>query len=87
MITARQEQLVRLIRDLTAAQGYPPSLRELADHLGLRTPSTVYGMILSLKRKGYVGRVRYQPRTLSLTVKAQDYLRAKDLLTPAPGRR
>ncbi len=51
-LTASQEAVLRAIRTLTQANGYPPSVREIGEAVGMRSPATVHAHIESLKRKG-----------------------------------
>jgi len=51
-LTASQEVVLRAIRTLTQANGYPPSVREIGEAVGMRSPATVHAHIESLKRKG-----------------------------------
>jgi len=50
-LTASQEVVFRAIRTLTQANGYPPSVREIGEAVGMRSPATVHAHIESLKRK------------------------------------
>ena len=50
----RQREVLRLIVTLTAKQGYPPTLAELAEGMGLRNRMTVHQHVAALKKKGMV---------------------------------
>lgn len=52
--TKRQREVVDVIRRLTKQMGYPPTIRELADELGLRGPNAVKNHLNPLRRKGWV---------------------------------
>lgn len=54
-LTSRQREVVRLIRQHVERLGYPPSLRELADELGIN-PTAVAGHLASLERKQAIRR-------------------------------
>lgn len=54
-LTVRQREVLRLIRQHVERLGYPPSLRELAEELGIN-PTGVAGHLASLERKGAIRR-------------------------------
>src|SRR5690606_29410253 len=49
-------EILEVIRRESAKRGYPPSVREIGEALGLRSPSTVHGHLVRLARKGYIRR-------------------------------
>jgi repressor LexA len=51
-LTARQAEVLGAIRGLTAARGFPPSVRELMDALGIRSTNGVTDHLRALARKG-----------------------------------
>jgi repressor LexA len=53
-ITRRQREVLEAIRSWYRIHGAPPSMRELARLLGIKSPSTVHQHIRSLLRKGYL---------------------------------
>jgi Mn-dependent DtxR family transcriptional regulator len=65
-ITDRQVAYLRLIRDLQAKEGYPPTLDELADRMKVKTGS-VQSVLKSLQGKGLVSWKKGQYRTLVVT--------------------
>jgi len=60
----------RLILDFIVAQqgrrGYPPSVREIGEAVGLTSPSTVHSHLRSLQRQGYVRRDPTKPRAIEV---------------------
>jgi len=65
-LPARQAEALRLVRAFYDTHGVPPSVRVLAEQMGLRSSSTVYQHLMALERKGYLhavqrgtGRSRY----------------------------
>ncbi|WP_019926452.1 transcriptional repressor LexA [Nocardia sp. BMG111209] len=80
MLPPRQQRILGVIRDWVVRHGYPPSTRELADAVGLRSPSTVSKHLKALEDKGFLRRsdsvtrpidVRLFLRTAA-TTRAQD---------------
>ena len=65
-LTARQEQVLRFIREFTRANGYPPTVREIGSELDLSSPSTVHVHLGNLERLGYIRRDPSNPRALEL---------------------
>ena len=66
MLTVKQQAVLDVIRDHTAANGYPPTVREIGTVLGLASSSTVHSHIAALERAGYVERDPSKPRALKL---------------------
>ncbi len=65
-LTARQEQVLRFIREFTRANGYPPTVREIGSQLELSSPSTVHVHLGNLERLGFIRRDPTKPRALEL---------------------
>jgi repressor LexA len=65
-LTARQNEILSLIRDYQAKHGYPPSLRELASHFKVY-PNSIQDHLKALTRKGYLKREPNRSRGVSLT--------------------
>ena len=65
-LTARQEQVLRFIREFTRANGYPPTVREIGSELELSSPSTVHVHLGNLERLGLIRRDPSKPRALEL---------------------
>ena len=55
-LTARQRKVLRVIREWVDEHGYPPSVREIGDAVGLQSTSSVHHQLRSLERKGYLRR-------------------------------
>jgi repressor LexA len=65
-LSTRQEQVLRLIRDTVESRGYPPSVREIGDQLGLSSPSTVHSHLSALVKAGYLRRDPTKPRAIEV---------------------
>lgn len=61
-LTRRQSQVLEFVRDRVRATGFAPTLAEIGDHLGLRSPATVYKHVQHLVRKGYLRKFPHQGR-------------------------
>ena len=66
VLTWRQRKVLRVIRDSVQKRGYPPSLREIGDAVGLTSISSVGYQLSALERKGYLTRDGRRPRTTEL---------------------
>lgn len=65
-LTEKQARLLKFIRDYATHRGYPPSLREMADFMGVRALSTVHQHLATLQEKGLVGRAAERARNVSI---------------------
>lgn len=66
VLTSRQLRVLQVIRDSIRERGYPPSLREIAEGVGLSTTSSVSYQIGNLEKKGYLRRYGRRARTLEV---------------------
>jgi len=65
-LTARQKAVLEYISDSIHSRGYPPTLREIGNHLGIRSTNGVNDHLRALERKGYLTREDMKSRTLRL---------------------
>ena len=77
-LTRRQEEILRFIQGFG---GYPPSMREIGDAVGLTSTSAVSYQLSCLQDKGYLRRVPGRPRTVEVVLPGQPAARleAEDL--------
>lgn len=71
-LSRRQTEVLDLIRETTAARGYPPTVREIGEELGLRSPSTVHSHLSALERAGAISRDPSKPRAIAVLAQARD---------------
>jgi repressor LexA len=62
--TEKQQRILDVIRDFTAEMGYPPSVREIGERVGLSSSSTVQSHLKTLERHGLLRRDPTKPRAL-----------------------
>ena len=62
-LTDRQRDILSFIYDHVLARGYPPSVREIGEAVGLSSPSTVHAHLRSLQERGYLRTDPTKPRT------------------------
>jgi len=65
-LTHRQREILELIRTTVARRGYPPSVREIGDAVGLSSPSTVHSHLSTLAAEGYIRRDPSKPRAIEI---------------------
>jgi repressor LexA len=65
-LTKRQEQTLDFIRHSIEERGYPPTLREIGEHMGIRSTNGVNDHLRALERKGYLRREDMKSRALRL---------------------
>ena len=64
MLTERQQQVLDYIAKTVQERGYPPSVREIGEAVGLSSPSTVHSHLSSLVKLGYLKRDPAKPRAI-----------------------
>ncbi len=65
-LTVRQRRVLEFIRDQVERRGYPPSMREIGEAVGLTSPSSVAHQLKALERKGYLRRDPNLPRAIEV---------------------
>lgn len=63
-LSARQRQVLAAVRELSDRRGYPPTLREIGDAVGLSSASSVLAHVRSLEGRGHLARTPQRPRAL-----------------------
>ena len=66
MLTARQQEIWQFLVEYVDGHGYPPTVREIGDAVGLASPSTVHAHLANLERAGLLRRDPTKPRALEL---------------------
>ena len=66
MLTGRQREIWEFVVDYVGRRGYPPTVREIGDAVGLASPSTVHAHLANLERSGLLRRDPTKPRALEL---------------------
>ncbi|WP_297619883.1 transcriptional repressor LexA [Nocardia sp.] len=65
-LTVRQRKVLEVIRTSVSDRGYPPSIREIGDAVGLTSTSSVAHQLRALERKGYLRRDPNRPRAVDV---------------------
>ncbi len=67
-LTDRQKQIYQYIKRTVQEKGYPPSVREIGNAVGLQSSSTVHGHLAKLQDKGYIRRDPTKPRAIEIVM-------------------
>lgn len=65
-ISTRQQEILDYIRDTVTDRGYPPSVREIGEAVGLSSPSTVHSHLSTLEATGHLRRDPTKPRAIEV---------------------
>lgn len=77
-LTPRQRRVLEVIRDSVQRRGYPPSMREIGEAVGLTSTSSVSHQLATLQRKGYLRRDPHRPRAVEVRVPGEEAVRTDD---------
>jgi repressor LexA len=66
MLTGRQQEIWDFLVDYVDQRGYPPTVREIGEAVGLASPSTVHAHLANLERAGLLKRDPTKPRAVEL---------------------
>jgi repressor LexA len=66
VLTGRQQEIWDFLVEYVDRHGYPPTVREIGEEVGLASPSTVHAHLANLERAGYLKRDPTKPRALEL---------------------
>ena len=65
-LSAKQQQILEYMKAEVREKGYPPSVREICEAVGLKSTSTVHGHLARLEKKGYIRRDPTKPRAIEI---------------------
>src|SRR3954452_11965709 len=86
-ISKRQEDILSFIKSEVKKKGYPPSVREIGEAVGLASSSTVHGHLARLENKGYIRRDPTKPRAIEILQLEEDQIpRHKSVNVPLVGK-
>ena len=81
-LTARQRRIVDFIAATVRERGYPPTVREIGEAVGLTSSSSVHAQLANLERRGLLTKDPTKPRAMTLS----DANRAEGVVVPLVGR-
>jgi repressor LexA len=81
-LTARQQRILDFIGTTVRERGYPPTVREIGEAVGLTSSSSVHAQLANLERRGLLHKDPTKPRAMTLS----DSPRAEGVVVPLLGR-
>jgi len=82
MLTTRQQEIWQFLVEYVDDHGYPPTVREIGDAVGLASPSTVHAHLANLERAGLLRRDPTKPRAIELVGRRRSESPAARTATP-----
>src|SRR2546428_2159211 len=83
-LTARQRRILEFIRATVRERGYPPTVREIGEAVGLTSSSSVHSQLANLERRGLLHKDPTKPRAIGLATDGQHP--AEGTVVPLLGR-
>lgn len=81
-LTARQRRILDFIAETVQRRGYPPTVREIGEAVGLTSSSSVHAQLANLERRGLLRKDPTKPRAMTLS----ESERAEGVVVPLVGR-
>lgn len=85
-LSSRQSKILEIIKKEIALKGYPPSVREIGEAVGLLSSSTVHNHLNILEQKGYIRRDPTKPRAIEVLDSSSEYGSRKIVHVPVVGQ-
>ena len=82
-LTERQQDILQIIKKLTAKKGYPPTVREIGEEANLHSPATIHFHLMQLVKKGYISKEDGSNRTIEILV-PNEYLDEQEDVVKVP---
>ena len=79
-LTRRQEDALVFIKSYIVSHGYPPTVREIAEAIGVSSPATVQAHLDCLANKGYIKKGNNRNRTIELMVENEFIPKNEDVI-------
>ncbi|KGR79638.1 transcriptional repressor LexA [Ureibacillus manganicus] len=83
-VSKRQEDILAFIKEEVRTKGYPPSVREIGEAVGLASSSTVHGHLARLESKGLIRRDPTKPRAIEILEMEEENLVPKQNVVSVP---
>lgn len=65
-ISAKQTEILEYIKEVTLSRGYPPTVREIGESVGLKSSASVHAHLATLEKKGFIRRDPAKPRAIEI---------------------
>lgn len=83
ILTSRQDEILTYIKKYIVANGYPPTVREIGEALGLSSPATIHSHLSNLEAKGYIKKDEAKNRAIEILVK-NEYINNNENVIEVP---
>lgn len=83
-LTRRQRRVLEVIRESVERRGYPPSMREIGEAVGLTSTSSVSHQLASLERRGFLRRDPHRPRAVEVRPPEEATAELPEATLPTP---
>ncbi len=84
--TERQQRILAVIRQFTFERGYPPSVREIGERVGLSSSSTIHAHLKALEKRGMISRDPTKPRALRSDLSGNAHMAPESIVMPIVGK-
>ena len=84
-ITNKQREVLEYLKQQVLQKGYPPSVREICDAVGLKSTSSVHAHLESLERNGYIRKDPTKPRAIEIVDDGFNLVRTETVYIPEVG--
>ncbi len=85
-LSSRQRAILDFIKKEIRSKGYPPSVREIGQAVGLSSSSTVHGHLAQIEEKGYIRRDPTKPRAIEVTDGSSEIIKKEMINVPIVGK-
>lgn len=85
-LSSRQIAILEFIKQEIRTKGYPPSVREIGEAVGLSSSSTVHGHLAQLEDKGYIRRDPTKPRAIEVLDGSESVIKKEMVNVPVVGK-
>lgn len=83
-LTKRQNEILSYIKTYIVSHGYPPTIREIGNDLGLSSPATIHAHLANLEKKGFIKKDGTKNRAIELLVENEFAKPQNDLIVEVP---
>lgn len=84
-ISKKQQEILDYLKDEILAKGYPPTVREICEKVGLKSTSSVHSHLSTLERNGYIRRDPTKPRAIEICDDSFQMVRTEMASLPVVG--
>ena len=85
-ISAKQKEILEYIKSIILEKGYPPTVRDICEAVGLKSTSSVHAHLSTLETKGYIRRDPTKPRAIEIIDEGFQMVRQEMTSIPIVGR-